>query len=78
MEQPIIQPIPKEVLKSELTPDKQLRVVLARRSILTSSISARTATSNSSSGILTKRRLLAVIAIWQERIGNTTIKDSPY
>ena len=26
MEQPIIQPIPKEVLKSELTPDKQLRM----------------------------------------------------
>ena len=26
MEQPIIQPIPKEVLKSELTPDKQLRL----------------------------------------------------
>jgi hypothetical protein len=26
MEQPIIQPIPKEILKSELTPDKQLRL----------------------------------------------------
>ena len=26
MEQPIIQPIPKEVLKRELTPDKQLRL----------------------------------------------------
>ena len=26
MEQPIIQPIPKEVLKSELTPEKQLRM----------------------------------------------------
>ena len=26
MDQPIIQPIPKEVLKSELTPDKQLRM----------------------------------------------------
>ena len=67
MEQPIISPISKEVLKSELTPDKQLRmtnksnneiyIITAHNAPNVMQEIGRLRTNNSSSGIRRRRRL---------------------